>query len=194
MKHYFNPMSRGATTDWMLRELDAPHERIELDFAAGDLQKPEFRAINPMGKIPTLVDGNVVITETAAICAYLADKFPDKQLAPPIGSPERGKYYRYMFFLGTTLEPLCSFNSLGIEGDPVSMGWGDMTRGLAAIESMTPETDWALGEQFTAADIIFGGALSFFSGFKMFEATPKVEAYIARLVERPAYKASHTAF
>ena len=92
MKHYFNPRSRGATTDWMLKELDAPHEQIVVDFMAGENNSPEYRAINPMGKVPTLVDGDAVVTETAAICAYLADKFADKGLAPPPGSTQRGVY------------------------------------------------------------------------------------------------------
>ncbi len=102
VKHYFSPTSRAVTTDWMLKELDAPHEQIVVPAPAGE--QPEYRAINPMGKVPALVDGDVVITEAAAICAYLADKFPEKGLAPPPGSAERGTYYRYLFFPGATLE------------------------------------------------------------------------------------------
>ena len=91
MRHYFNPMSRAATSDWMLKELDAAHERVVVDIQAGEQDPPEYRAINPMGKVPTLVDGDAVVTEAAAICAYLADKFADKGLAPSPGSTERGK-------------------------------------------------------------------------------------------------------
>ncbi len=192
MKHYFNPTSRAVTTDWMLKELDAPHEQIVVRAPVGE--QPEYRAINPMGKVPALVDGDVVITEAAAICAYLADKFPEKGLAPPPGSAERGTYYRYLFFPGITLEPLLSFTRLGVDINPVSMGWGDMPRGMATVESMTPAADWALGEQFTAADVVFGGALAFFVGFKMMEASPKVAAYMERLKARPAYVASHAGF
>jgi len=191
MKHYFHPMSRGATTDWMLKELDALHEQILVDFRAGENDSPEYRAINPMGKVPALVDGDVVITEAAAICAYLADKFPEKGLAPPVGSAERGAYYRYLFFPGITLEPLLSFTRLGVKIDPVSMGWGDMARGMATVESMTPSARWAMGEQFTAADVVFGGALAFFGGFKMMEASPKVAAYVERIKARPVYQETH---
>ena len=194
VKHYFNPRSRAATSDWMLKELDVPHEQIVVDFAGGEGRSPEYLAINPMAKVPALVDGDVVVTEAAAICAYLADKFPEKGLAPPPGSAQRGAYYRYLFFPGTTLEPLLSFTSLGVDIDPVSMGWGDMPRGMAAVESMTPAAGWAMGQQFTAADVVFGGALAFFAGFKMMEASPKVAAYIERLKARPAYVASHAAF
>ena len=106
-------MSRAVTTHWMLAELDAEHEQVLVDFPKGENNTPEYRAINPMGKIPALVDGQVVITETAAICAYLADKFPDKGLAPAPNSTERGRYYRFLFFTGTTLEPMLTFNQLG---------------------------------------------------------------------------------
>ncbi len=105
MKHYFYP-GRSITTDWMLKELDAPHEQIFVDFPAGESTSPEFRAINPMCKVPALVDGDTVVTEVAAICAYLADKFPEKKFAPSPGSTERGKYYRYLFFTNVTLEPV----------------------------------------------------------------------------------------
>jgi glutathione S-transferase len=145
-----------------------------------------------MGKVPALVDGEVLVTETAAICAYLADKFPEKGLAPPASSPERGCYYRYLFFPGVTLEPLLSVIALGLEDTrPQSMGWGDMPRVLAAVEAMTPGAAWALGASFSAADVVFGGALAFFSDFKLLDPSPKVERYVARLKERPAYVASH---
>ncbi|MEE8509181.1 MAG: glutathione S-transferase family protein [Myxococcota bacterium] len=195
VKHYFHPMTRAVTSDWMLKELDAPHEQIVIDFPAGEQNSPEYRAINPMGKVPALVDGDAVVTESAAICAYLADKFPDKGFAPPPGSTDRGRYYRYLFFPGVTLEPLLSVTSLGIEDiKPHTMGWGDMPRAMATVESMTPETGWALGEKFTAADVVFGGALAFFSGFEMMKASPKVAAYVERIKARPAYQASHAGF
>ena len=160
MKHYFNPLSRAMTTNWMLTELEVEHEQIVVDLAAGQTKTSEYRSINPMGKVPTLVDGDCVVTEVAAICAYLADKYPDKKMAPPVGSIERGEYYRYLFVPGTTLEPMFTFELFQITDYPAeSVGFGDIDRCLATIEAMTPETDWALGEQFTAADVVFGGTL-----------------------------------
>ncbi|WP_191601788.1 glutathione S-transferase family protein [Marinomonas algicola] len=195
MKHYYNPMSRAISTDWMLKELDAPHEQIRIDFKTNENNSADFRNINPMGKLPTLVDGEVVVTEVSAICAYLADKFPEKKLAPEIGSVERAAYYRYLFFAGNTIEPAFSLAACGFEHpDPMSAGWGDMQRVLATIEEMTPEIDWALGEQFTAADVVFGGLLDFSITFKWFEPSPKVAAYVKRIRQRPAYKETHTAF
>ncbi len=195
MKHYFNPMSRGITTDWMLKELDAPHEQIIIDFTTENKDLANFRKINPMGKIPTLVDGGAVVTEVAAICAYLADKFLEKGLAPEPGSVERAAYYRYLFVAGNTIEPALSLAASGIEHpEPRSAGWGDLSRVLATIEAMTPNTDWALGKQFTAADVVFGGLLDYSMVFKLIDASPKVAAYVARIQQRPSYRQTHGAF
>ncbi len=188
-------MSRGITTDWMLKELDAPHEQVIIDFENGENLSPEFKNINPMGKLPVLVDDDVVVTEVAAICAYLADKFPEKQLAPQVGSAERATYYRYLFIAGNTIEPAFTLAAFNIESlDPKSVGWGDMTRVLATIEAMTPRNDWVLGEQFTAADVVFGGLLDFAIIFKWYEPSPKVMAYVERIRQRPAYRDTHGGF
>jgi len=195
MKHYYNPMSRAVTTDWMLKELDAQHEQIIVDFTTGENNLPDFRKINPMGKVPALVDGGTVVTEVAAICAYLADKFPEKRLAPEIGSVDRATYYRYLFLAGNTLEPAFSLAASGVEHpEPRSVGWGDMPRVLATVEAMTPETGWALGAQFTAADVVFGGLLDFSMVFNLINASPKVAAYVARIRQRLSYRETHGAF
>ncbi len=124
--HYFHPQSRAATTDWMLKELNVPHQQVVVDFTAGENQSAEFTAINPMAKIPTLTDGDVVVTEAAAICAYLADRFPEKGLAPAPASTLRGKFYRYLFFPGTTLEPMFTARLMGLPDENAqSTGWGD---------------------------------------------------------------------
>ena len=195
MKHYFNPLSRAVTTAWMFAELDVEHEDILVELPGTEAERLAFRAINPMGKVPALVDGDVVVTEAAAICAYLADRFPERGLAPKPGSRERGAYYRYLFVSGSTLEPVFSLASLGFEHPaPQSAGWGDVTRALATIETMTPETNWALGERFTAADVVFGGTLDSLALLVGLEPSPRVSAYVERLRDRPAYQATHAAF
>lgn len=193
MKHYYHPMSRAVTTDWMLTELEVEHEQVVIDFPAGENNTPEFRSINPMGKIPVLVDGDVVITETAAICAYLADRYPEKGFAPPVSSEQRGRYYRYMFFPGTTLEPMFTVNQFDVaEYSPQSTGWGDLERCITTLESMTPERDWVMGAQFSAADVVFGGFLDFAVQFQWLKSpSPKVAAYVKRIKARPAYRSSH---
>lgn len=193
MKHYYHPMSRAVTTDWMLTELGVEHEQIVIDFPAGENDASEFRAINPMGKIPVLMDGDVVVTETAAICAYLADRYPEKGYAPPAGSALRGRYYRYMFFPGTTLEPMFTVQQFETaEYSIQSTGWGDFDRCMATVESMTPECDWALGSQFSAADVVFGGFLDFAVQFQWLKSpSHKVADYVKRIKARPAYRSSH---
>lgn len=195
MKHYYHPQSRAVTTDWMLTELDVPHEQILIDYTAGENQQDDFLALNPMGKIPTLVDEGTVITEAAAICAYLADKYPEKGLAPAPNSPERGRYYRYLFYPGAVLEPMFTFNTIeGAEIPPQSAGWGDLSRCLSTIESMTPAAAWALGETFGTADIVFGGTLDFAMQFGWLNTpSTKVADYVKRLKARPAYRSSHDA-
>ena len=196
MKHYYHPQSRAVTTHWMLTELGADHEKILVDFPNGENSQPAYRAINPMCKVPALEDDGVVVTETAAICAYLADKFPEKGFAPPVGSTERGAYYRYLFFPGTVLEPMFSMIQFGVTDYPAqSAGWGDLDRCLETVEILTPDRDWALGTQFTAADIVFGGFLDFAVQFGWLPSpTPKVAAYVKRLKARPAYRESHDPF
>ena len=194
MKHYYNPASRAVTTHWMLTELGAEHEQIIVNVQSGETASVEYREINPMGKIPTLVDGDVIVTEVAAICAYLADKYPEQGLAPPPESPERGRYYRYLFFPGTTLEPMFTAKLLGLKNYPAqSVGWGDFERCMAAVDSLTPSADWALGVRFSAADVVFGGTLDFAVQFGWLESpTEKVAAYVRRIKDRPAYQQSHS--
>lgn len=177
----------------MLTELGVEHEQVVVDFASGEGRTPEYLAINPMGKVPALVDDGVVVTETAAICAYLADKYADKGFAPSIDSPERGRYYRYLFFPGITLEPMFTTKMLGFTDYPAeSAGWGDFERCMNTIEEMTPGSDWVLESGFSAADVVFGGTLGFAAQFGWIESpSAEVAAYIARIKARPAYRESH---
>lgn len=192
MLHYFNPLSRAITTDWMLKELDIPHTNINIDFSVESAELARLRQLNPMGKVPTLVDGSVVITEVAAICAYLADKYPEKKLAPDIHSNQRATYYRYLFLAGNTLEPALTLSASNLEHpNPMTAGWGDLSRVIATIELVTPEQDWVLGKQFSAADVVYGGLLDASIIFGMLNASPKVMSYVARLRQRSAYQATH---
>lgn len=195
MKHYYNSMSRSVTTDWMLKELDVQHEQISINFSEDSPELRELQTINPMGKLPTLVDGEIVVTETAAICAYLSDKYLDKKLAPAIESDQRANYYRYLFIAGNTIEPALTLAASNIEHpNSATAGWGDKTRVLATIEAMTPENRWALGDEFTTADIVFGGLLDSMVTFRMLAPSPKVAAYISRIQQRPAYRETHKYF
>ena len=192
MKHYFNPVSRAITTDWMLAELGVPHEQIMVDLQKGENNTPAFRALNPMGKLPVLVDGDTVVTEVSAICAYLADKYPDKGLAPKADSPERATYFRYLFIAGNTLEPALALEAAGFEHPkPSSAAWGDASRAKATVEALVPAGGWVLGEQFTAADVVFGALLDAGMVFGWLHASPRVAAYVERLRARPTYQQTH---
>lgn len=195
LTHYFHPQSRAVTTHWMLAELGVPHQQVHIDFPAGANKTSEFTAINPMAKIPVLTEGETLVTETAAICAYLADRFPEKGLAPVPTSLSRGKYYRYLFFPGTTLEPMFTARMMGLSDENAqSTGWGDYERCMTAISAMTPESDWVLGDQFSAADIVFGGMLDFAIHLGWIEAPEEnVVSYTRRLKARPAYRETHDA-
>ncbi|AMJ87322.1 glutathione S-transferase family protein [Alteromonas stellipolaris] len=195
MKHYYNPMSRAVTTDWILKELDIKHEQIGIDFTTTTPELLQLKKINPMGKLPTLVDGETVVTEVAAICAYLADKYPEQKLAPDINSVNRATYYRYLFVAGNTIEPALTLAASQMEHpNSATAGWGDISRVISTIEIMTPEARWILGEQFTAADVVFGGLLDSSITFGTLKASSKVAAYVARIKQRPAYRDAHQAF
>lgn len=192
MKHYFNPMSRGVVTDWMLRELGVEHEQIVIDLANEENRSSEFLKINPMGKLPVLEDNGQIVTEVSAICTYLADKYIEKGLAPVFGSIKRAAYYRLLFLAGNTVEPALSAIASGIEyPDTKSVGWGDMVRVSATLESIVPSTGWLLGDEFSAVDVVMGGLLDSMLTFHSLELPHNVVAYINRLRNRPAYIASN---
>ncbi|WP_152045638.1 glutathione S-transferase family protein [Aureimonas psammosilenae] len=184
---YTNPMSRGRTARWMLEEVGAPYRAEVLDF--GDAMKGDYLRINRMGKVPSLVHGEVVVTETAAICLYLADVFPDAKLAPTVGSPERGAYYRWMLFAAGPLEAVITNRALQIEPTEQQkkmVGYGDYATTLAALESHLSQTHYAAGSAFTATDVYLGSQLAWGMEFGMIERRPAFEAYRDRLKDRPA--------
>jgi glutathione S-transferase len=187
---YTNPMSRGRIVRWMLEEVGEPYETQIMDYATS-LKGPEYLAINPMGKVPAIRHGDVVVTEAAAICAYLADAFPQKGLAPPIGDKRRGTYYRWLFFGAGPVEQATSVRALGVEIQPEQkrmMGFGDQTDMLNGMESAIAGRDYILGDTFSAADVYFGSQVGWGLRFGSIESRPSFVAYNERLQARPAFK------
>lgn len=185
---YTNPQSRGRIAHWMLEELGQPYETVWLDFGPA-MRTPQYLAINPMGKVPALQHGEVVVTEAPALCAYLADAFPDAKLAPPPGSPARAAYYRWLFFTAGPLEMATTARAMGREvpqGKSGAVGFGSYDRTLDAVESALQQGPYVCGEQFTAADVYLGSALIWGMMFGSIGKRPLFEAYAARLGERPA--------
>jgi glutathione S-transferase len=184
---YSNPMSRGRITRWMLEEVGQPYRVEVVDYAA--LKAPAYLAINPMGKVPALRHGEAVVTEVAAICAYLADAFPEAGLAPPPTSPERAAYYRWLFFAAGPLEYASSNRMLGfvVPSERERMiGYGTYERVMDVLEQVVSKGEYILGDRFSAADVYVGAHLGFGMQFKTIEPRPAFEAYYARLATRPA--------
>ncbi len=185
---YTHPQSRGRIVRWMLEEVGKPYRTEIIDFGPA-MKGAAYRAINPMGKVPALRHGETVITETAAICAYLADAFPESALAPPPGDRLRGPYYRWLFFAAGPIEAAMSNKALGFvvpDGRERMMGYGTYADVMNALERALDQPGYLLGEQFSAADVYLGSQVGFSMQFGMMEKRPAFEAYWARLSARPA--------
>ena len=184
MKLYFNPQSRAVIAKWMLDECSVPYETVPIDFTKREHKSPEFLKINPAGKLPALVDGDTKVFEGAAICLYLADKFPEANLAPKIGAPERGRYLSLMVYSTSQLEPAMGDFLLKVE-TLAQRGWTDFETTKDVIEGELGNGPYLFGDWFTAADIMIG---SMFIWQRIWGAPPdrpKLEAYVDRLLARP---------
>ncbi|KQO52555.1 glutathione S-transferase family protein [Methylobacterium sp. Leaf85] len=184
---YTHPMSRGRIVRWMLEEVGRPYRAEILNFTA--LKQPAYLGINPMGKVPALRHGESVVTECAAILAYLADAFPDAGLAPPSGSAERGAYYRWLFFAAGPVEAAVLNTALGIDVPPERKGmagYGSMAEVLDTLEGAVSGTEYLAGGRFSAADLYLGSHLGWGMQFGTIPRRPAFEAYIGRLYARPA--------
>jgi glutathione S-transferase len=185
---YTNPMSRGRIARWMLEETGQPYKMEVLDYAT-TMKAPAYLAVNPMGKVPALRHGDAVVTETAAICAYLADAFPQCRLAPPPGHHLRAPYYRWLFFTAGPVEAAISNKALGFVVPPERermMGYGNITQVMTTLEQAVSRSDYLVGDNFTAADLYVGSALGFGMMFGTIEKRPAFEQYWQRLAARTA--------
>lgn len=174
----------------MLEELGQPYDTRVLAYGA-EMRTPEYLALNPMAKVPTVTHGDVVVTECAAICTYLADAFPGAGLAPAPGSPERGAYFRWMFFAAGPVEAAVTNASLGITVDTPEVrgrvGYGDMTSVLDTLEGLLSDgREWLLGLQFSALDVYLGSQIGWGVQFGSMESRPGFQDYVGRLHARPA--------
>ena len=185
---YTNPMSRGQIARWMLEEVGQPYDMTVLDYGT-TMKDPDYLALNPMGKVPAIVHKGRVVTEAAAICAYLADTFPEADLAPSLD--QRADYYRWLFFAAGPVEAAVSNKALGLtvpEGRERSMGYGTYDLTIATLEKAISGDQWICGSQVTAADVYVGAQVDWGLSFGTIDSRPAFEAYAARLRERPAYK------
>lgn len=184
---YSNPMSRGRIARWMLEEVGAPYRTEWLTYE-GSMKAPDYLAVNPMGKVPAIRHGKVVVTEAAAICAYMADAFPEAGLAPP--TSQRADYYRWMFFAAGPVEMAVSLKAFGLNMPRErerSIGCGSYESVLDALSYAVGRTSYIAGDTFTAADVYVGSHISWGLQFGSLEARAEYQAYRDRLKDRPAY-------
>ena len=183
---HHHPFSRAAAVVWMLEELGVPYELRFVDIMQGGQKSAELLALNPMGKLPILVDGEAVVTESAAIGLYLADRYSLGQLAPLPDDPARATYLRWSLFAPSVIEPGTMAKAAHWEFKTSQAGWGDHASMLRAMESAVSGREFLLGDRFSMADVIFGGTVRYLLRFNMLEAKPAFVAYGERLGARPA--------
>lgn len=183
---YTNPMSRGRIARWMLEEVGEPYRAVMLEFGP-TMKESGFLALNPMGKVPVLEHGDTVVSEGAAICAYLADAFPQKKLAPPLD--HRGAYYRWLFFAAGPVEAAVTAKALGLLAPAEKSGmagYGSFEKTIDALESAVAGREFIAGDSFTAADVYVGSQIGWGLMFGTIEQRPAFTDYVARLRARPA--------
>jgi len=187
---YTNPMSRGRIVRWMLEELGRPYRTEIVDYGPA-MKGPAYLAVNPMGKVPALRHDGTIVTEAAAICAYLADVFPDAKLAPESGDRLRGPYYRWMFFAAGPLEQAATNKTFGFTVPPDRegmAGYGTMAAVINALEGAVSKSEYIVGDRFSAADVYVGAHIGWGMQFGTVEKRPAFERYWERISTRPAAK------
>jgi glutathione S-transferase len=185
---YHAAPSRSSVVLWMLEELGQPYDVKLIKLGDGDNLKPDYLAINPMGKVPALDHKGTVITELAAICTYLADEFPQAKLNVPIGTPRRGVYLKWLFFGPGCLEPAVTDRAAPRkeEARRSMLGYGSFDTTMDVLAKAVAQGPWLMGEQFTAADVVIGANIRWGTHFKLLPERPEFAAYIARIAARPA--------
>ena len=185
---YHAPPSRSSIVLWMLEELGEPYDIKLISLSKGDNMKPDYLAINPMGKVPALKHGDTAITEVAAICTFLADEYPKAKLNIPVGAPGRGVYLKWLFFGPSVIEPAMTDRAFPRKEAPraAAIGWRDFGIVLDIVAKPLAKGPWLMGEQFTAADVVIGSGLRYGMMFKMIPERKEFTDYVARFAARPA--------
>lgn len=186
MKLFWAPRSRSMRALWMMEETGQPYDRVLIDIRRGVQDQPDYRKVNPLGKVPAIEDDGVFISESGAVIAYLADRYPEAGLAPAIGDRARGPYLKWLFFSGV-IEGAMLEKFAKLELPKSTVGWGSYALVIDALDQALADGPWLLGERFTAADVLIGSDIWFaVDQFKVFERRPNFSAYIERCLARPA--------
>ena len=184
---FHSPNTRSAGALILLEELAAPYDLHVLDMKRGEQREAAYLAINPMGKVPAVLDGDALVTEQGAVFLYLADRFPDAGLAPAIGDPLRGPYLRWLVYYGSSFEP--ALIDRAMKREPAAPGmcpYGDYDTMLKTLTNQLAKGPYLLGERFSAADVLWGTALTWTTMFKLVPELPVIADYMARVNARPA--------
>lgn len=197
MRLYYNRNTRSTRPRWMLEELGVPYDVVEVNMGIGEHKTPEYLALHPHGSVPAFVDGDVVLFESAAICMYLADKFPEKGFAPPLGSGERGHYYKWVIYGMATAEiPVHQYFRHTVvlpDGQRSDAQVAEAKEKFALVgktlSAALAPGPYLLGDAFTAADVVVGSIVAWANMMGMCSDFPVLQAYVARLRARPAFKA-----
>lgn len=189
---YYMAPSRASIVLWMLEEVGEPYDIHLLDMKKGENRAPDYLAVNPMGKVPALRHGDVVITEVAAICTYLADAFPAVGLNVPVGDKRRGPYLKWLFFSPGVIEPAIMDRAFPrkAEAPRAALGYGDFDTAMDTVAKAVTPGPYLLGDQFTAADLVIGSTLRWATIFKLIPERKEFADYVARFKDRPAVKRS----
>jgi len=189
MKLYWSPQTRSTRALWMLEEAGLDYERERVDIQNPDRSNSaEFLDASPMGKVPAIADGEVRMSESAAICLYIADRYGAGTLAPAIDDPARGKFLYWLMYTPAVVEPSMSEKFHGVETNRYRSGWGDFDLMLETLEQGITGKDWIVGENFTAADVMLGSSVVFMRTFGMLPDSDALGAYADRCLSRPAYQ------
>lgn len=188
MKLFWAPQTRSPRAFWMLEEAGLSYETELVDIRAESrADSAEFLAASPMGKVPALVDGDVSMSESAAICIYIADRYCSGTLAPMPVHPSRGKFLYWCMYTPAVVEPAMSEKFNNVEGNKVRSGWGDFETMIATFDAAFDDREWILGDQFSAADVMLGSSAVFMRMFDMLPDSRNLDAYADRCIARPAY-------
>ncbi|HWW49241.1 MAG TPA: glutathione S-transferase family protein [Xanthobacteraceae bacterium] len=189
MQLFYAPRTRSFSTLWLMEEVGEPYERVRVDMASGAHKQPEFLAINPMGKVPALKDGEATMGDAAAICAYVADRFPNSHLAPAIGDRLRARYLYWLIFSPACIEPAMIQAFAKFEVPTTTAGWGSVDQVFGTLDEALQTGPWILGDKFSAADIMIGSGLNFACKlFNIIPSRPSFDRYIERCSARPAFQ------
>jgi glutathione S-transferase len=189
MKLYWCRNTRAFRIAWLLEETGLPYERVMVDIRDDRAKNdPAFRAVSPMGKVPALEDGAARLSDSGAICIYIADQYPQTRLAPPVGHADRARFLQWVTYTNSVIEPSMAEKFAKLESKPASYGWGSFDLMLATLRAELQEGPWILGAQFTAADVLLGTSAFYLKQFGLVAEDSVLGAYVARCQGRPAWQ------